>query len=196
MQDNRNGRGWSADAGEWVEDRFRDFQNGPRIGHPGVIDGMIPIYGSGRDALAYLQEGDYGQAALSAGELALDAATLVPAGFVARSAGAAMRKGVRVANLRPTYNQAYRDLRKAKIHPGKGYEAHHMLQLYGKDRSARDFRNHPAFLKVLTQAEHDIAHAPWKWDNALLKINYGTPEWVKAAAVAAAGAAPGTSPED
>ncbi len=51
-----------ADAGK----AFGEWQHSKPIGHPGLAESFIPVWGSGREALADLQEQDYGPAAFNA----------------------------------------------------------------------------------------------------------------------------------
>jgi hypothetical protein len=55
--------------------------NIPDVGHPGVLESLIPVWGPGRAAIADLQEGDYGNAAINAGLVGLD---LVGGGVLAK----------------------------------------------------------------------------------------------------------------
>lgn len=51
------------------------------VGHPGFAESLIPVWGSGREAVADFQEGDYAGAALNG---ALAASDLFLAGSIAK----------------------------------------------------------------------------------------------------------------
>jgi len=53
------------------------------VGHPGFAESLIPVWGSGREAVADFQEGDYVGAALNGGLAASDL-------FLAGAAGKAL----------------------------------------------------------------------------------------------------------
>lgn len=55
------------------------------VGHPGFAESLIPVWGSGREAVADFQEGDYAGAALNAGLAASDV-------FLAGAVGKALSK--------------------------------------------------------------------------------------------------------
>jgi hypothetical protein len=54
------------------------------VGHPGFAESLIPVWGSGREAVADFQEGDYAGAALNG---ALAASDLFLAGSIAKGVG-------------------------------------------------------------------------------------------------------------
>ena len=103
----------AASPGPRVPNAFKDL---PPIGHPGAIGQFVPIYGSGRDMLAYLQEGNYPSAALSGAELGLDVASVASGLWAGRLAQDAIEKGMRVSLAKKlTANQIRGDLKSAGL---------------------------------------------------------------------------------
>jgi hypothetical protein len=71
--------------------------------------------------------------------------------------------------------------------------------LKGLSRSVTDWRNYPAFIKVLKQKQHRPLHGSWRGEkeyNALLKAWYGTTGWMKAAGASAAAGASRLLPQE
>jgi hypothetical protein len=186
---------------DWTREQIANFQDQPYVGHPGTLESFIPVYGPGRDAAAYLQDGEYLSAGVSGLQAVLDGAELVTGTIAAGQAAKALRRGVPITRWTPTYNQTYRALRKAEIHGGRaaGEEAHHTIPLNGLSRSVADWRNNPAFIKVLKQEQHRRLHGRWgdeKQYNALLKAWYGTTGWMKAVGASGAASASRLIPEE
>lgn len=178
---------------DWLREEFADFQDRPDVGHPGALESFIPVYGAGRDAVAYLQEGDFPSAGVSALQATLDLAQVGTGTIAAGQAARAIGRGVPITRWTPTYNQTYRSLRKAGIHGGRaaGQEAHHTVPLNGQSRSVADWRNHPIWIKMLKQEQHRRLHGGWdgkKEYNALQKAWHGTTGGMKAAAATGAAA--------
>lgn len=65
---------------------------------------------------------------------------------------------------------------------GPGQEINHSIELAGIPRTAVNWRNHPAFLKILPQADHRRLRG--KWGNLprygpVQRLLVGTPDWMK-----------------
>src|SRR5687767_5406110 len=73
-----------------VQNAFEDFRNGPPIKRPTLAQSFIPVVGPAWEAVADLQEGDYGGAAFNG---AMAVADVLPVGVIAKGARAAT-KGV------------------------------------------------------------------------------------------------------
>jgi hypothetical protein len=97
------------------------------VGHPGFAESLIPVWGSGREAVADFQEGDYVGAALNGGLAASDL-------FLAGAAGKALLKtGMKVATkaggkrvLSMTWNATRKRMQKEGYIP-PGEQGHHWL---------------------------------------------------------------------
>lgn len=89
--------------------------------------------------------------------------------------GTATNVGVRTAEA------ARKQLRRRGV-AGVGQEIHHSMPLNGISRTAENWRNHPAFLKVLAKADHRRLRGRWgdlpKF-NAAERFWVGTPAWMK-----------------
>ncbi|MEK6511150.1 polymorphic toxin-type HINT domain-containing protein [Myroides odoratimimus] len=72
-----------------------DSGNGDSVGEAGFLEGMIPIWGSGRDMINAIQTGDTFGAVLNAGFLVWDVASIV-AGALSFGAGTAIMQGAKV----------------------------------------------------------------------------------------------------
>ncbi|AJH15846.1 polymorphic toxin-type HINT domain-containing protein [Myroides profundi] len=72
-----------------------DSGNGDSVGEAGFFEGMIPIWGSGRDMINAIQTGDTFGAVLNAGFLVWDVASIV-AGALSFGAGTAIMQGAKV----------------------------------------------------------------------------------------------------
>lgn len=97
------------------------------VGHPGFAESLIPVWGSGREAVADFQEGDYVGAAFNGG---LAASDLFLAGAIGKAALKATAKvatkagGKRV--LSTTWNATQKRMRKEGYIP-PGQQGHHWL---------------------------------------------------------------------
>ncbi len=165
-----------------------------RFDHPGAVESMIPIWGSGKEALADLEDENYVGAALNAGLAASDV-------FIAKAIVGGLAKG----GLKTAGPWAWRQFEKREakgMRPWLGEKGflkpnqpghHWWLEQKG---SAPDWlRNQPPFIKGMKDAvEHGRVHGPYTVDgvklprfNALERIWYGTPDWLKAGYVSSAG---------
>jgi len=97
------------------------------VGHPGFAESLIPVWGSGREAVADFQEGDYAGAVLIAGLAASDVFLVGAAGKVRAKAAvkAAATKAGKKA-LSTTWNATRKRMqRSGYILPGQ--QGHHWL---------------------------------------------------------------------
>jgi len=162
--------------------------------HPGTGESMIPIWGSGKEALADLEDKNYLGAAVNAGLAASDV-------FVAKAVVSGLAKG----GLKMAGPWAWRQFEKGQaegMRPWLGEKGflkpnqpghHWWLEQKG---SAPDWlRNQPPFIKGMRDAvQHGRVHGPYTVDgvklpqfNALERFWYGTPDWLKAGYVSSAG---------
>lgn len=106
---------------------------------------------------------------------------LVDAGLLATGVGEAVAKGVAKNSGKQTARAVARQLRRQGV-AGRGQEIHHAFELNGIGRSVENWRNHPAFLKVLSKADHRQIHGSWgglpRFD-PIARTWVGTPDWVK-----------------
>lgn len=75
-----------------AQDAFHDFQNGPEIPRPNLAELFIPVVGPAWEAVADLQDGDYGGAAFNGLMAVADA---LPVGVAVKGVRAAS-KGITV----------------------------------------------------------------------------------------------------
>lgn len=161
-----------------AEEAFQDFQNGPRIQRPNLAQSFIPVVGPAWEAAADLQDGNYGGAAFNAAMALGDA---LPVGAVVKGARAA-RKGIGVLKKGSvTAGAAAKKIKRAGL-TAPGQEIHHSIPLNGLSRSAQDWRNHYALLKILPKATHRRLTGRWgdaPRFNALERLWHGTTDWQK-----------------
>jgi hypothetical protein len=69
-------------------------------------------------------------------------------------------------------------------------EVHHAVPLKGIPRNAQNWRNHPALLKALPQAQHRRLTGSWQGApryDPIRRVWYGTTDWMKAVPTGLAG---------
>lgn len=174
-----------------MSDAFSNFQKGPAIPRPNLAESFIPVVGPGWEAVADLQQGNYGGAALNG---ALAASDLFLAGSIAKGIA---KGGVYVVDktTRSTTPYAWRYMRTLMQKDGfikAGEEGHHWAipqKQWGKD-VPEWIKNQPLNIKSLDRVTHGrLRHRM----GALPKFNlaeqlwHGTPAWSKAAAGSAGG---------
>lgn len=163
---------------DMAQGALEDFQNGPKIQRPNVVESFIPVVGPAWEAAADLQDGNYGSAAFNAAMAIGDA---LPAGAIIKG-GRAFSKGIGILKEGSvSAGAAAKKIRKAGL-AGKGEEIHHSVPLNGKSRSAQDWRNHYAFLKTLPQETHGRLTGSWKGKpqfDPIRRIWHGTTDWQK-----------------
>jgi len=175
--------------------------------HPGFAESMIPVWGSGREALADWHDGDYagaaGNALLAASDL-IPGATLAKVGVKAAARGAKLGwkapvkkvlkeagRGVVKLDGSMTWNAVRKDLKDAGVKPF-GWHGHHaIIPQNGWGRRIPDaIKNQPINIKVLSPSNHTRIHGPYKGKpqfDPVRRVWYGTPDWAKGAAVSAGG---------
>ena len=163
-----------------VGDAFSQWQKGKPVGHPGFVESLVPFWGSGREALADLQEKNYGGAALNA---ALAASDVVPADAVLKL-GAEVGFKTAAKSGSTAWKAVRYDLGNAwdlKL----GQPVHHWAIPQGRwGREVPDWiKNHPWNLKVMRDTvTHNKVHGIMgeKKYSPLMQYWYGTPGWWKA----------------
>ena len=163
-----------------AQDAFQDFQSGPDIPRPNLAESFIPVVGPAWEAVADLQDGNYGGAAFNG---AMAVADVLPVGVAVRGLKAAS-KGIGVLKTGSvTAGAAAKKIRRVGL-ATKGQEIHHTVPLNGKSRSAQDWRNHYALLKTLPVEQHRRLTGSWlgkpRYD-PIRRVWYGTTDWMKAA---------------
>jgi hypothetical protein len=169
------------------------------IGHPGFAESLIPVWGSGREAIADFQEGDYAGAALNG---ALAASDLFIAGSVAKGlakGGVYMIKGPLGKSIAGQQWKAVRsDMGKMGL-LDKYQHGHHAFIPQKATNVPAVIRNHPLNIKGMpTEVRggrgysevHGRIHGPYGGKpqfNAAERYWHGTPAWSKVGTAAAVG---------
>ena len=175
-----------------TQDAFQDFQDGPDIRRPSLAQSFIPVVGPAWEAVADLQDGNYGGAVFNGAVAVADA---LPVGVAIKGLNAA-RKGIGVFKTTGSVSAkaATDQIRKAGL-AKKGEEIHHTIPLNGTSRSVQDPRNHYALLKALRKEQHRRLRSSWngkpKYD-PIRRVWYGTTDWMKAVPTGMAGYAADT----
>lgn len=163
-----------------AQDAFQDFQDGPDIRRPNLAQSLIPVVGPAWEAVADLQDGNYGGAAFNGAMAVGDA---LPVGFAVKGLKAASKGIGAFKKGSVTAGAAATKIRRVGL-AGKGEEIHHTIPLNGTSRSAQDWRNHYALLKVLPVEQHRRLTGSWmgkpRYD-PIRRVWYGTTDWMKAA---------------
>jgi hypothetical protein len=156
------------------------------VGHPSTVESLIPMWGSGREALADLHDGNYIGAAVNGGLAASDAV------FVKALVGGLAKGGLKLGGsyawrTAPWTEESMRQWlgRKGFLKPNQ--PGHHWW-LEQKSRVPDWIRNQPPFIKGTADAvEHGRIHGRYTVDgtklprfNALERFWKGTPDWFKA----------------
>lgn len=164
---------------EAAQSTLRDFQNGPKIQRPNVVESFIPVVGPAWEAAADLQDGNYGGAAMNAAMAVGDA---LPVGVAAKGARA-LTKGVGIWKEGSLTANAARKALKRRSYAKAGEEIHHTVPLNGIGRGEQNWRNHYAFLKALPQETHRRLTGSWggkpKFD-PIRRVWHGATDWQKA----------------
>lgn len=180
------------------------IQQAPNVGHPGMAESFTPVWGSGREAVADLQDRDYwgaaGNAVLAAADLVAPEKVLVQGvGKQAmRGFGKAYAKKGAVAGAKGAVQGAFDAVAKPGSHNwdatrkwmrrrdmiAPGMDGHHWAieQSVMKDRPwLRKLANQPWNIKELKPEIHQAIHGnnPNLKFNGFQKIWYGTPDAAK-----------------
>ena len=178
---------------------------GASVGHPELLESLIPVWGSGREAVADFQEGDYAGAALNG---ALAASDLFLAGAIVKGVAKggfytvgkmAAKKATKKATKTTPYNwdAKVRPWMGAQGYLAKGQAGHHWAipqNGWGKGVPER-IKNQPWNIKPMPEGPagaemHGRMTGRYKGKpkfNALERYIYGTPAWSKTATGAAVG---------
>jgi hypothetical protein len=165
---------------------------GRSVGHPGFAESLIPVWGSGREAVADFQEGDYAGAALNG---ALAASDL----FLAESIAKGLAKGGFYFVKGAAKEGAYDWSRKVRPWMGEqgrlapGQHGHHWaIPQNGWGKHVPDaIKNQPWNIKPMADAtthwrlEHRVGDLPRF--NPAERYWHGTPAWSKVATGGAVG---------
>ncbi len=169
-----------------ARDALHDFQDGPAIPRPNLAESFIPVVGPAWEAVADVQDGNYGAAAFNTGMAVVDA---LPIGVAIKGLNAA-RKGVTVLKKGSVTAGAAASRLRAWGIAKKGEEIHHTIPLKGTGRSVQDPRNHYALLKVLPEEVHQRLTRSWNGRprfDPIRQVWYGTTDWMKAVPVGLTG---------
>jgi hypothetical protein len=159
------------------------LQGARPIGHPSTAESLIPIWGSGREAVADLQGGDYGGAAVNG---ALAASDVFMAGSFAKGMAKGGFYGLKELGRVPNYK--WPNVRKwmgTNGYLAPGQHGHHWLipqKEWGK--SVPDWiKNQPWNIKPMPSPEvHGRLRGSYKGKpqfNPLEGYWFGTPAWSK-----------------
>jgi len=121
---------------------------------------------------------DWGGVARDLAEIGSDA-LLVPEGV---GVVEALAKDTAWNTGKMTAKAVSTQLRRRGVVPA-GSEVHHSAELNGISRSQDNWRNHPAFLKILPKVDHRRIHGRWgdlPRFGPLQRLWVGTPNWMKA----------------
>lgn len=193
-QEAEHERGLTETASESIRPTLPGPQTSHRqINHPGTWESMVPIWGSGKEALADLEDKNYVGAAINAG-LALSDIALAKAIVSGLAKGGLKTAAPYVWKTKPGQVQGARQWLGQKGFVGRGQPAHHWL--FEQKSSVPDWiKNQPPFITPMKDAvEHGRIHGPYTVDGVKLpqfgageRLWRGTPPWAKAAYVSSAG---------
>ena len=168
----------------------------PNVGHPGELESLIPVWGSGREALADWHDGDRIGAA---GNAVLAVSDLIPAKAIVGSVmkGAIKKTGSYAWRTKPwEKTQSVRQWLGEKGYLKPGEHGHHWaIPQNGWGKNVPEwFKNQPWNIKGLDAVTHGRTHGRYKVDGVKLpKFNpaqqvwYGTPAWAKAVGTSVGG---------
>jgi hypothetical protein len=168
----------------------------PDVAHPGALESVIPVWGSGREALADLHDGDYLGAAGN-GVMAVSDLALVKGAFVAVGKGAMKVGGSYAWRSKPWDEvQGVRKWMGEKGYLKPGEHGHHgIIPQGGWGKAVPDYiKNQPWNIKALDPVTHRRIHGRATVDgvkaprfNPAERVWRGTPTWTKPAAASGAG---------
>jgi hypothetical protein len=161
--------------------------------HPGFAESLIPVWGSGKEAYADLQDGDYVGAGING---ALAVSDLFLAGDVAKAVAKGGWYVVKGPIGEAAYKQTWREVRRTLGDKGvlaDGQHGHHwFIPQKGWGMNVPDvIKSHPLNIKAMPDAAtHMRITGRYKGMprfNAFDRHRYGTPTWSKVLTVDAAG---------
>lgn len=153
------------------------------VGHPSTLESFIPVWGSGREALADFQDGDVAGGVFN-GLLAIS--DLIPA----EASANALRKGAFKGGSHSW--PATREWMKKNGYLEKGIEGHHWLipqNGWGK-AIPESIKNQPWNIKALPKVTHRRIHTRFLGEaryHPAQRYWYATPTWSKAASASLLG---------
>jgi len=165
--------------GRWLGSPARSEANDALGATPGdkEVARYFPVTGPLMSASDNARAGHPVRAATDVAEAIADLGTPVTGLEVAE----AFEKGVAKNVGRMTAEAARKQLRRRGV-AGTGEEIHHSIPLNGIKRTVENWRNHPAFLKVLPQAQHRRLTGSWQGApryDPVRRLWIGTPDWMK-----------------
>ena len=170
----------------------------PDVGHPGTLESLAPIWGSGREALADLHDGDY-LGAVGNGVMAASDVVLAKAVLTGLYKGALKIGGSHAWRSKPWDEvPGVRKWMGEKGHLKPGQHGHHgLIPQNGWGKAVPDFiKNQPWNIKGLNPVTHGRIHGRYTVDgvklprfNPVERVWHGTPAWTKPAATGAGGGA-------
>lgn len=151
--------------------------------HPGTLESMVPIWGSGREAYADFEDGNYWEAAGNAAMAASDV-------FLVKAIATGLLKGAVKAGGSHTWNATRKWMGK-RGYLERGQQGHHWLvpqSGWGK-RVPNKIKNQPWNIKGMeSRAFHDGVHGKGDYDFGLVaRAWHGSPAWPKATGVSIGG---------
>ena len=168
----------------------------PDVGHPSALESLAPIWGSGREALADLHDGDYLGAAGN-GAMAISDVVLAKAVVTALGKGALKLSGSHAWRSKPWDDvHGVRKWMGEKGHLKPGEHGHHgIIPQNGWGKVVPDYiKNQPWNIKGLDAVTHGRIHGRYTVDGVKLprfnpaeRVWHGTPTWTKPAAAGVAG---------
>lgn len=138
---------------------------------------LFPVLGPLFGVVDHARADEPWAAAGSAVEAAADVGMVLTGAGVA----GAVEKGVANNVGRRTAEAVRKQLRRRGV-AGAGQEIHHSVPLNGMRRTVENWRNHPAFLKVLPTANHRRLSGSWEGKprfDPIRRAWIGTPDWMK-----------------
>jgi len=174
------------------KERFERDHGEQSVGHPGFAESLIPVWGSGREAIADFQEGDYAGALLNGG---LAASDVFLAGAAAKTAVKVASKAVATGSgkraLSTTWNATRKRMQREGYIPS-GQQGHHWFipqNGWGKQVPEAVKNSHwnvmPRPPEVHGRLHHRVGDQPRY--NVAERYMYGTPTTAKVATSAAVG---------
>lgn len=170
----------------------------PDVGHPSTLESLAPVWGSGREALADLHDGDY-VGAVGNGVMAASDLVLAKAVLTGLAKGAVKVTGSHAWRSKPW--DEVKGIRewmgdKGLLQPGE-HGHHGIIPQNGWGKRVPDYiKNQPWNIKGLDAVTHGRIHGRYTVDgvklprfNAAERAWHGTPTWTKPATTGLAGGA-------
>ncbi len=174
----------------------KDQNQAGSVGHPGFAESLIPVWGSGREAVADFQEGDYAGAAING---ALAASDLFLAGTMAKGILKGGLYGVKLGRkvvLKAQWPTVSRYMRDEKLLQPNQIGHHWLIPQNGWGKKVPNIvKNQPWNIKAMPEGPigpemHGRIHGRYKGKPRYTPVEryvYGTPTWSKVATADAVG---------